>query len=769
MQTMTSKTPWTGPEAGPLPVLAPSPAASGDQETLKTLRRFHLAGPLPEPEEAWLDMDILPALLHPYRDASAVRSDYPLVLLPETAEPAPGGDAAEFCLSLPDFLQSMAARAESTRVLADNLPRLERQVREDNEGTTDARNRLAEAGTALRKTLALAPASDGELGEALDRLVAAVPEGTVLLPLTERTPLELFHHAARRHLRAAQEVFRRDLRGIAEKGRSLLDADDLKRPESRNPARVQGSVGSVGSRFLDSSAMAGMMGKGQGSGPLAAELRARLEQAVRELEDETPTSGSRLFTLIHDGSVRAGALSGLSGWQITEDEDPCGAAARRFDETAAALADTLRARRLARLIYDGNYDPDRHDVWLSRLDWRSFTREELRLIQPIVVLISADHAARRGLLSLSRLILSGRPVQVILLEQPARNPGAEAGSDALTGFRFEPAYLGVSHREAWVQQTTVARPGHLLRGYLDALAGARTALHVVAHGFEPRGARPRLGSWLYAGAAVESRAHPCFHYDPEAGHSWARRLDFSENPAPEADWPVYPLAVKDGGAERALSLPFTFADFALLDPGYARHFRLVPPGIPDAELVPLDRYLDLPEETAVQKVPVVWGVDGRGTLCRMALTRQMARAAADRLGYWRTLQELAGLRNEYVTEAAARAKTEAEAAAAARIEELEAAHRGQLERTERRATEDAVTRLTAALMEVDVAALAEPASGFETLAGRSVDDVAAMLLSAVQESTLTEEPGGPTGERIDQAAEKLLELIDPDRLEENAS
>ena len=356
---------------------------------------------------------------------------------------------------------------------------------------------------------------------------------------------------------------------------------------------------------------------------------------------------------------------------------------------------------------------------------------------------------------------------MLVLDHPGTSPGAENAEMALRGHRFEPGYLGVSLREAWVQQTSTSRPGHMVSGFFRALRRTRPGLHVVSPGFDAQGGKPRLGPWFHAAAALESRAHPSFQYDPDAGNSWARRLDFSENPQPGNDWPVYELSAKtETGSTQALSLAFTFADFALLDPAHAGHFLMISDGIPDEEICTLDRHLTLSPEEAATTVPFVWGVDGTGTLRRLAVTAAMARAAADRLGYWYTLQELAGVKNEYAEEAAHRARTETQEVAEREREEMDRKHREEMERLRRNATEEVVTELTAALLDVDISTLATPTL-IEGLGGRSVDEIAEVLLQAVRPESLEDENAGPAGENVEQTAARLMEALDPDRLEEN--
>jgi len=52
-------------------------------------------------------------------------------------------------------------------------------------------------------------------------------------------------------------------------------------------------------------------------------------------------------------------------------------------------------------------------------------------------------------------------------------------------------------------------------------------------------------------------------------------------------------------------------------------------------------------------VPTVWGIDDQGVLIRLVVSRALVFACRDRLNYWHTLQELAGIQNFYVEEAIA--------------------------------------------------------------------------------------------------------------------
>ncbi len=676
-------------------------------EAVMDLRRFHLAGSLSEGTDAVTGAGLLPALLAPFRDPAKVRSDYPLYLPPLEDDPENA-----LCVPVTEFLARTVPEGESSRILRDNLLRLERRVRQAAAGATDpldARRVLENAMRELAAELKL-PAGDARiLKESLVAFMDGVPDGARFLPWSEHAPVILLEQAARSRLRPRRAAFAVEVKRLAGELRALLEIDRRKRPESREADSLDGSMGNAGSRFIDASALAGTLGAPRGSLAMSPPRRKRVEHAVAALESFTAETEPPLH-LVHDGSLDR--ARSLEGWQVVEHADPCLEAAERFDEQAAWLADTLKAVRTARLEVKGAYEPARHDPWLAQFDWEAMSLDELLLLSPVVAMVSARHVAAEGMLSVSRLILSGRPVQILVAVNPAENPAAGEPvhhdapatrlDDPLAGYRFEPGYLGISHREALVNETSAARPLHMMEGFTRAVRASHPALHVVALGGGLGTGEPRLGAWLYAGAALEGRAHPLFRYDPEAGATWARRLDFSENPGPEGDWPVYELEVVEAdGRDGRIALPFTFADFALLEPAYAAHFLPVPDEIPDDVLATLAEWLTLESEEAASRVPFIWAVDASNRMTRLAVTRRLALAARDRLDFWRTLQELAGVRSEYVEDAVKRAREEAAARTAEELDTLKAEHAAELEAVRLSAAEDVADRLTAALLSAD--------------------------------------------------------------------
>ena len=338
--------------------------------------------------------------------------------------------------------------------------------------------------------------------------------------------------------------------------------------------------------------------------------------------------------------------------EVVASDEPCVTAGEVFRREADRYAELFAATRIAALEIDDNYNPEVHDSWFASFDWQAFSHEEMQLVPRVFALVSADYLAGDGLPSFSRLLGSRLPVHVLSWIRAYDNPAAGCGEDPFDSYRFELGYFGIGHRQVVVAQTSAARHEDLVSGFLCALDSDRASLHLINRGTQTKIRQPLLDPWFVASAALESRAHPFVLVNPDAGDHAAERISFDGNPQAESDWPVEKLEYRDGNGELTeMELAFTFADYALLMPALHDHFRMVPKGFESSDLTPVDRYLEFDEEAPDRPVPFVWGIDDQGELVRLAVSRSLVFACRDRLNYWRTLQELAGIHNFYVEEA----------------------------------------------------------------------------------------------------------------------
>ena len=696
-----------GPGPGNTPTLPTAVKdAKATRELMFTLRHFHLGEPTAKDQLEPASDDSLPALLDPFRDTSKLRYDYPLFLFPPSA-----GDGHQDADDLEQPLAEWFARAvqefapdeASARILKDHLHWLEyhlRQTLRQREGPAPARPVLRGAGLDLQRHLDLDQTNRERLQADLDRLQAAAGEGQIM-GYGRYPALHLLIHAVRSRVipRLAQFQTRVDqcIRGL----RSLFDVEWGKSDESIEPRQARDSVGPEGGRF-DPAALSAVMDHSKGTQKMPSERRERIERVLEILEAWRPDPV--LVRFVHLGGVAGHWLSESYDIRDLTDSDPCARATELFDREATKLAGVFAAVRIAQLEIEGIYDPVIHDPWFDNFHWEAFSHEELLLVPSIIALDDASRVSSEGLHSFSRLLSSGRPVQIMVRIQAHNNPGALPDENPFQAYRTELGYLGISHRQAVITQSSAARHQHLMRCFLAALDATHTSLSLITTGIRPEGPLVPLNAWLIAGAGIEGRAHPFFRINPAAGDFAAARMDFSENPEETRDWPVHPFRYRDeNGNLIEIELAFTFADYVLLIERLRDHFRIIPPGCESTALVPVADYLVRPPEEANRLLPFIWAVDGNNLLRRLVISRELILACRDRLNYWRTLQELAGVRNRYVELAIEHTRVEERAHAAAEREQLQAEHAADLERVREAAAGEAMQRLTDTLLGMDLA------------------------------------------------------------------
>ncbi len=659
---------------------------------LRELRRWHLGGGTAAP----LPADAVPLLLAPFRDPARVRHDYPLVLrrVDGALEARPLGDL------LPEWLAGAKTQA---RVLVDNSHRLERRVRLQvaHEPDRDARELLREAGAQMLAEMQLHSEVESAVRADYDAICAELPDFE-LLPLRSETALGLLQTAISQRVGSARAQFAAHVRDLVGALQALLQIEAQKDPAAHSAQAVGRSLGGAAVQFFDAGALARTVGPHRGTVRVDPARRARVQQALTTLESHLVASHAPECVVVASD------------------------AAIRFDGLAADLLATVRAARLAELERRGAYDPERHDALLAALGWQELTPEELAILPVVVMQTSVTELANHGLQSLMQLLVSGRPVQVLVEESPGRDPMSMDGAPRV---RLELGYLGIACREAFVQQSTAARPAHLLRGFERALCGMRTGLHLVDPGLDAMHREPPLGSFLHAGAAIEGRAQPLFQYDPAGGETWARRLDFAGNPAPDADWPGV-----DGGSAAGGTQVFTFADYSLLEPHLRDAFALVPAELDSTDLAPIAAFLQLDDDAARRSIPFVVFVTGDGTQGRAAVRRWLVHACRDRLRYWRTLQELAGVRNEHVREAVQLARREAAEQATRERAALAQAHATELAAVREQATATAMQGLARMLLEIDP--LGEAVAAAPVVLPRAATSAAPVAAAATAPTTV---------------------------------
>ena len=676
------------------------------QEIMRNLRHFHLGNPASLEHLEGPSVEQLPALLEPFRDTSKLRYDYPLYLFP-----ADGSDgerpveelAKPFSSVLNESVESFAPGTDAARILKDNLPWIERYIRnelKDTEGPVAVLPLLNSSVEALQEHLALNKENRDKLQQDIDKLLDAVPDDGQLLGYGRYPAIHLLIHVIRSRVIPRHANFGDEIKQTILALKTLLDVDWSKSSESLQPDHIRSSVGST-SEMFDVSKLSEVMDHSQGSIVMSDERRQRINGALEVLESYH--AQSTLVHFVHTGALEDNSwLDKMTGFSASTAKDPCARATELFDEEASRLSQVFAAVRIAKLELEGLYDSDIHDPWFENFGWEAFSHDELLLVPSVIALESADTVAGGDMPALSYLLSSGRPVQVLVRVLAHDNPGASSKEDPFQSYRTELGYFGISHRQSVVSQASAARHQHLLESFSTALDATRTSLHLVNIGLRPAGQSVGLNAWLVAGAALEGRVHPFFRINPAAGDSFSERMDFSGNPQPEFDWPVHPFRYRNESGDIVDSeLAFTFADYALLIPRLHNHFVQIPAECDSDDLIPVAEYLQLNEESAYEKIPFIWTLNGHGDLRRLVITRALIHACRDRLNFWRTLQEMGGVKNRYVELALDQARSDIEAEAQSEIDKVKAEYEGELERIRAETAGEVMGRLTDMLLGMD--------------------------------------------------------------------
>jgi hypothetical protein len=78
-------------------------------------------------------------------------------------------------------------------------------------------------------------------------------------------------------------------------------------------------------------------------------------------------------------------------------------------------------------------------------------------------------------------------------------------------------------------------------------------------------------------------------------------------------WPTYQLKYKENGREKSMEVAMTFADFAITEGRFRKHFRKVPRDAWNDDMIELVDFLEMSEDDREGKFPYIWAVDRKAT------------------------------------------------------------------------------------------------------------------------------------------------------------
>jgi len=541
---------------------------------LQTPIAFHLAGGRPGVAAASAaGTDACPALLARYRDLTALRYDFPVVLVRE-----PGEQGSVQCLSgiVDQVVHGLVGDDGGERVTR-HLLSLEREIRAllatGAQGSLsavwdEAASRLARSGDALLK-------------DSLQRGRGALRVDGDLADCDRSMPARVLEHAwtaiQGRKTRGLAETLRRLTIGLS----NILQADAARSAAGLSVDRLKAAIGAGHAQVFDFDRLSRLLTGARASAGLPAGRRRRIESLLSVLT-------SQRFVALPGESRTGQGQESLYGFRFGS----CAEALAAYRERLPKAMELARSIAIAQLEVDGEYSEARHDALFRDFGDGNLGQEELASFPDYLICMPADTLQGVETDRLMELLSAGLPVKILVQTEDLLGESAIAreGHFAL-GMRCKQlASMAIGLNDVYVLQSSSSNLFQLRDRIVRGMSYAGPALFSVYSGVS--GHNGDLPPYLVAAAAMESRAFPAYTYDPSAGPNWASRFCLEGNSQLEADWPVQEFSYEDGNHQRVRrELAFTFIDFVACDRRHRHHFSQVPREKWDASLIEAHEYL----------------------------------------------------------------------------------------------------------------------------------------------------------------------------------
>ncbi len=592
---------------------------------------FHLTGTRPDGSlESIAELSLRPALMAHYRDLTALRHNYPVVLVTDAA---PEASVQSLTAVFDEVAAKLEIDPEPERTTL-HLRRLEREIRAAvAAGESDTLGALWDAAAARLTAAGDDPALEDSLLRG--RTVLSVDGEVVDCDAT--LPQRFIVHMWRAVEAARARRFRAEVGGLVARLSDVLRADFSLSTQGRTADHLRASMANAFATEIDFGALSGVLSTVSARAPAPEGRLQRVREVLAVLE------GQR-FVSFEGVSTVANQPEDLYEYLFDSPAEALEAYSARLPE----VVKLVRAIGIARLELRSDYVPERHDPFFREFGPQMLGDSDLAKFPGYLVRVSGAELQQRGCSELMELLGAGLPVKFVVHTDDIIEPSSIGdGRVAFHAGTTQLAKMALGLHDVFVMQTVGSHMFAVREQLAAGLSGFGPGLVTVFSGASP--AAGGISPYLVGAAAVESRAFPMFWYDPTAGADWATRFSLASNPQPEADWPVHELRYEDAAHQRATTrLGFTLVDFIACDSRYAAHFARVPGGKWEADLVPVIEAIEAEDARVVPRTaPYVSLVDDQNRMHRVIIDEKLMHAARRCLGQWRSLQELGGIHNSY--------------------------------------------------------------------------------------------------------------------------
>ena len=240
---------------------------------------FHLTGKMPRGEvDARGQRELYPAILAGYRDLTALRYDFPLVLVAAS-------DGKKSLQSLSELVDSaiknIAADTDADRIQKHAL-RIEREIRKlVAEGASGSLAQLCDI-VARR----IGASGDAQLQDSLSSLRASLKTDGEVVDCDKAMPFRLFRHAWQGLQDQKAKKFWANINTLILKLSDILSADFVRSKEGLSAERLRASVGGADQNAFDFDAMSRLLAEARPSVALPESRRQRIRGLLSILRSQ---------------------------------------------------------------------------------------------------------------------------------------------------------------------------------------------------------------------------------------------------------------------------------------------------------------------------------------------------------------------------------------------------------------------------------------------------------------------------------------------------
>ena len=584
-------------------------------------------------------LDLRPALLAGYRDLTALRYDFPLLLIKE----APAGAFVQSLSGLVDGVLQGFAHGKDGERLRKHILQQEQALRAlIAEGATGSLSSLWD--TAAGRLISGTRAGTGELVmDSLMRARAVLKLDGEVIDCDRAMPARLLRHAWSSLQQKKARRFRHNIDRLMLKLADILRVDFLRSSAGRSAQSLEASVGTSYNDAFDFDAMSRMLARARPAALLPEDRRRRIGWLLAVLKSQRffPAPGV------------AGEKDGLPA-PYSFEYDRCSTALAAYRERLPKLIGLAKAIAIATLEVESEYDEARHGAFFQGFGENGLDAKELALFPDYLVCVGAEAAHGAEGASLAEMLSASLPVKVLVrTDDISEESPPGSGHVAFSLQSKQLASMAIGFNDVFVLQSSSSNLFQFRDRILEGLMYRGPALFSVFSGAS--GKASGLPPYLTAAAAMESRAFPAFTYDPSAGPDWASRFCLADNPQADLDWPVQGFAYEDEAHQSiAEDVAFTLVDFLACDRRYANHFARIPREKWNGTLTSVGECVAGETRGMPDKVPCLLMVDGNNVLQKVVADDQLVREARRCREMWHSMQELGGIHNSHALQLLAR-------------------------------------------------------------------------------------------------------------------